>query len=188
MKVLAVSGYKPQELNIFRPDSEEVSYIIKTIEKRLQSFLSEGLEWVVVSGQPGVEQWAAEAAIRLKEEWPDLKLAVLPAFMQQESKWPEHAQARYHRIISQADFTDVISKREYENPGQLRTRNDFIVMKTDALLLLYDTEQPGTPRFYLEAAERRSAKETYPVYWITPEDLQVTVEELADRDYDPFIE
>ncbi|MFB4164205.1 DUF1273 domain-containing protein [Alteribacillus sp. JSM 102045] len=180
MKVLAATGYKPQEMGIFQPNAKEITYIKKTIEKRLIGFLEEGLEWVVVSGQLGVEQWTAEVVIKLKIEWDALKLAVLPPFLEQESIWPEQAQERYQHIINQADYSEAISKKKYDNPGKLRAKNDFIIMKTDALLLLYSEEQEGTPRYYLQAAERKAAKDHYPIYWITPDDLQQTVEEIAE--------
>ncbi|MFD2704588.1 DUF1273 domain-containing protein [Salibacterium lacus] len=177
MKVLAVSGYKPRELGIFSPDAEEITYIKKTIQAKIGGFLEEGLEWVVVSGQPGVEQWTAEVVIELKEEGLNIRLAVLPPFLHQDSIWPDHARERYQKIIAKADYAEAVSKKEYENPGQLRAKNDFIIMKTDALLVLYTEEQPGSPEYYLDAAERKAASGHYPVYRITPDDLQQTVEE-----------
>ncbi|SFP98046.1 DUF1273 domain-containing protein [Salibacterium halotolerans] len=177
MKVLAVSGYKPRELGIFNPEAEEIGYIKKTVKARISGFLEQGLEWVVVSGQPGVEQWAAEVVMELKQEGCSLRLAVLPPFLHQDSIWPDHAKERYQKIIAEADYSEAVSKKEYENPGQLRAKNDFIIMKTDALLVLYTEDQPGSPEYYLEAAGRRSSAGHYPVYRITPDDLQQTVEE-----------
>ncbi|MGY4689947.1 DUF1273 domain-containing protein [Salibacterium sp. K-3] len=181
MKVLAVSGYKPRELGIFNPEAGEIDYIKKTVKAKLYGFMEEGLEWVVVSGQPGVEQWTAEVVIDLKTEQPGLRLAVLPPFLHQDSIWPDHARERYQRIIQQADYSEAVSNKEYENPGQLRAKNDFIIMKTDALLVLYTEDQPGSPEYYLEAAERKASAQHYPVYLITPDDLQQTVEEEMMR-------
>ncbi|MDQ0299264.1 putative phage-like protein YoqJ [Salibacterium salarium] len=184
MKVLAVTGYKPQELGIFDPNAKEISYIKATLKSKIYGLLENGLEWIVISGQPGVEQWAAEVVIDLKMEWSQLRLAVLPPFLHQDSIWPDHAKERYQRIIQSADYCEAISKKEYDNPGQLRAKNDFIIMKTDALLLLYTEEQEGTPKYYLEAAERRS-QQGYPVYRITPDDLQEAVEhELESQSLD----
>ncbi|RSL33292.1 DUF1273 domain-containing protein [Salibacterium salarium] len=177
MKVLAVTGYKPQELGIFDPNAKEITYIKMTLKSKLSGFLQNGLEWVVISGQPGVEQWTAEVVIELKNEWPQVQLAILPPFLHQDNIWPDHAKERYQNIINGADYCEAISKKEYDNPGQLRAKNDFIVMKTDALLLLYTEEQEGTPKYYLEAAERRASQQNYPIYRITPDDLQETVEE-----------
>ncbi|WP_091271139.1 DUF1273 domain-containing protein [Alteribacillus persepolensis] len=187
MKVLAVTGYKPQEMGIFKPHADEIMYIKETLKKRLIAFLEEGLEWVVISGQPGVEQWAAETVLSLKESWDTLKLAVLPPFLEQDNIWPEHLQEAYQRIINKADFTEAISKKPYDNPGQLRAKNDFIISKTDALLILYSEEQEGTPRYYLQAAERKAKYHHYPIYRITPDELQETVEDMSQA-LDPFME
>ena len=51
MKVLAVTGYKPFELGIFKQDDRALVYIKKAIETRLRSFIDEGLEWILISGQ-----------------------------------------------------------------------------------------------------------------------------------------
>ena len=37
-----------------------------------------------------------------------------------------------NRIFSQADFVDSITKRPYENPGQLKAKNQYLVEKSDA--------------------------------------------------------
>ncbi len=53
-KILTVAGYKPMELNIFKPDDERITYIKAAIRKRLLAFIEEGLEWVLISGQTGI--------------------------------------------------------------------------------------------------------------------------------------
>lgn len=51
MKVLAVTGYKPFELGIFKHDDKALFYIKKALENRMIALLEEGLEWVLISGQ-----------------------------------------------------------------------------------------------------------------------------------------
>ncbi len=55
MKVLAISGYKPFELGIFKYDHPSVWYIKAAIKKALLPFVEDGLEWVLISGQLGVD-------------------------------------------------------------------------------------------------------------------------------------
>ncbi|MCY7915394.1 SLOG family protein, partial [Bacillus haynesii] len=92
MKVLAVTGYKPFELGIFKQDDKALFYIKKALENRMIALLEEGLEWVLISGQLGTELWAAEVAFSLQEEYPDLKVAVITPFLEQEKKWNEKNQ------------------------------------------------------------------------------------------------
>lgn len=81
---LAITGYKSHELGIFQPSHPTISIIKKSIERNIRSFVEEGLEWVVISGQLGVELWAAEVVFDFKETFDYLKLAVLLPFIEQE--------------------------------------------------------------------------------------------------------
>ncbi|MFY4776032.1 DUF1273 domain-containing protein [Metabacillus sp. RGM 3146] len=182
MKTLLVSGYKSSELGIFKTNHPAVHYIKKALRKRLQQMLEEGLEWVVISGQLGVELWAAEEVFSLQEEYPELKLAVLTPFLNQESNWNEANKEIYEGILAQADFVDAISKREYEKPWQFRMKNQFLVQKTDGLLLVYDEENPGSPKFLLETAKSRKEEAGYHIMQISFSDLQVIVEELQEEE------
>jgi uncharacterized phage-like protein YoqJ len=177
MKTIAVSGYKGHELGIFDQKHKGIHYIKKALEHRLRSLIEEGLEWVIISGQLGVELWAAEVVFTLKDEYPQLQLAILTPFLNQEERWQDTTKSYYQDIVSQADFVDSITKRPYDNPMQLRQKNEFIIAKADGLLLLYDEDKPGSPTYYLEVAKKRQASESFPVLFITPTDLDLLVQE-----------
>lgn len=174
MRVLAVSGYKHYELGIFNETHEGIYYIKKAIEQRLRQWLEEGLEWVVITGQTGVELWCSEVVFNLQEEFNTLKLSVLQPFLNQEERYNEAQKIKYEEMLLFADHVDAITKRPYESPAQFRVKNDFLVKHTDALLLLYDEEKMGTPKYLLQRAKQ---KENYPIYFITPYDLEWVVEE-----------
>lgn len=67
------------ELNIFKEDDPRIEFIKRALQKRLIAFAEDGLEWVLISGQMGVEMWAAEVVLDLQESW-DLKVAIFPPF------------------------------------------------------------------------------------------------------------
>jgi uncharacterized phage-like protein YoqJ len=181
MKVLAVTGYKPFEIGIFKQDDKALVYIKKTIEKRLISLIDEGLEWVLISGQLGAELWTAEVAYMLREEYPELKVAVITPFYDQEKKWKEPNQELYEAVLAQADYEASLTHRPYESPLQFKQKNQFFIQKSDALMLLYDPETEGSPKYMLDAAEKRREKDGYPIYFITMDDLRATVEEEDSR-------
>jgi len=66
MKVIAVTGYKPFELGIFKNDHPGVECIKKALRRKLTAFVEDGLEWVIISGQLGVELWAAEVVFEIQ--------------------------------------------------------------------------------------------------------------------------
>lgn len=177
MKVVAVTGYKPFEIGVFSNDHPGVEYIKKAIRKRLLSFLEEGLEWVIISGQLGVELWAAEVVFDLQMEYPDLKLGVFTPFLEQEENWNETNKEYYEFILSQADHVDSITKRKYESPEQFRLKTQFFIEKSDALLALYDEEKPGSPQYMVKAAKKKTEVENYHHSFILFSDLQDIIEE-----------
>jgi uncharacterized phage-like protein YoqJ len=177
IKVLAISGYKPFELGIFKNDHPSVTFIKAAIKKELFQMLEEGLEWVLISGQLGVELWAAEVVFELKSEFPDVKLAVITPFLDQEASWSENNSEWYKSTLVQADFIDSVTKKGYEKPWQFRLKNQFFIEKSDALLLLYDQEKEGSPKYIYEMALQYQNNHSYPIQLITFYDLQVIVEE-----------
>lgn len=110
-----------------------------------------------------------------------MHLAVLTPFLQQEERWQDPTKAYYQDILKQADFVDSITNRPYDNPAQLRLKNEFIISKADGLLLLFDEEKPGSPTYYLEIANKRQATEEFPILFITPTDLDLLVQEAQEE-------
>lgn len=179
VKVLYVSGYKSLEMGIFKEDDPKVYFIKAAIEKRIKEFVEEGLEWVIISGQMGVELWAAEIVLDLKETY-DINLAVFPPFENQDKRWPENLQEKYQELIMTADFYKPLYKGDYKGPFQFRAKNMWFIDKSDAALLLMDEEFPGSVRYFQTAVEE--SEKDYPVYLITALDLDDIVEEIQMSD------
>lgn len=187
LSVYAVTGYKPHEIGIFNDSHPGLKYIKLALKKNIISLLEDdGLEWVLISGQLGVEMWAAEVVIELQESYPNLKLAVITPFLEQEENWKEEKQEYYQFILAQADFVDSITKKKYEDPSQFRSKNQFFINKSDGLLILFDEETGGTPKYMLEMARKKQRVDgSYNIQTITPYDIQVLAEEerMEDPDY-----
>lgn len=77
VKTVYVTGYKSFELNIFKDDAPEVHYLKQFIKHKIEQLLDEGLEWVLIQGQMGIELWTAEVVIELQRTYDSLKFAVI---------------------------------------------------------------------------------------------------------------
>lgn len=174
MKVLTVTGYKPMELNIFNESDERIKYIKYALEQRLRGFIEEGIEWVLISGQMGVEMWTAEVIFDLQETY-EVKLGVFPPFENLASRWPEALQHKYGVMIQQADFYEPIYNGDYRGPFQFKAKDKWFVEKSDASLILMDQEYPESTVYYHRVAE---AADNHPIYYITPLDLQDIVDTM----------
>jgi uncharacterized phage-like protein YoqJ len=182
IKVLTVTGYKSHELGIFKNNHQGVIFIKKALRQRLIPLVEEGLEWVIISGQLGVELWSAEVIFELQEEYPEIKLGILTPFLEQESRWKDETKEYYENILLQADFVDAITKRPYDNPGQLKLKNQYLIEKSDGLLVLYDDGKLGSPKFYLdEAIKKKERNANYQIYTINFEDINFLIQDEASE-------
>lgn len=178
MKILTVTGYKPMELNIFNESDERIKFIKYALKQRLIGFIEEGLKWVIISGQMGVEMWTAEVVFELKETY-DIQLGIFPAFENQAGRWPEPLQHKYELMVQEADFFEPIYKGDYRGPFQFKEKDKWFVEKSNASLILMDQEFPGSTVYYHAVAEET---EEHPIYYITPLDLQDAVDMMEMMD------
>nr|WP_295972243.1 SLOG family protein [uncultured Bacillus sp.] len=182
MKRLWVTGYKTHEL-FYSSKDPGIYFVKKAIEQRLRNQIdNEGLAWVIVSGLQGTELWAAEVVFQLQEDYPDLKLAVITPFLDQEKKWKEEKQEEYHMILGQADFVSTVTKRPYEGPWQFKARDRFLLDNTDGILLFYDEEgKEGSPKYIKDKAMKRYEEYGYEIITISAYDIQVIIEEEQQK-------
>lgn len=178
MKRITVSGLKPMELSIFGEDDKRIEFIKMALKKRLINLIEEGLEWVLISGQMGVEMWTAEVVLDLKEDY-DIKIAMFPPFENMQSRWPEPLQMKYAELQMTVDFFQPIYNSDYKGPYQFKARDNFLIDKSDGCLMLMDEEYPGSAGYFLDAAKEA---DDYPIYYITPNDLDDVIEEIRMTD------
>src|SRR5699024_4634756 len=138
IKTIYVTGYKSFELNIFKDDAPEVSYLKKFIAHKLKSLIEEGLECVLIQGQMGIELWTAEVVINLKETYPDLILCVVTVFYSHIDRCNEQNQAKYNHIIQYADFVDSVFHTSYVYPHQFKQTYQFMLDHANQTLQIYD--------------------------------------------------
>lgn len=184
IKNLYVSGYRSYEVSVFAEDDPKLHYIKLYFEKRLIDYIHEGLEWVIISGNIGTELWMGEVVLKVKADYPDLKLAVLLPFTNFQSNWNEKNQGLFNIIVEKADYLNYTSNSDYQNPGQLKNNQEFIIRNTDGCLLFYDTEHEGKAKFFYEAAKRFQETSTYEVDLITFDELQWFITDLEEDQFD----
>ncbi|USK73188.1 DUF1273 domain-containing protein [Peribacillus frigoritolerans] len=179
MKVLYMTGYKAFEFGIFKNDHEAVKYIKIAMKQRLLPLVEDGLEWVIISGQLGTELWGAEVVFELQEEFHQLKLGVLTPFLKQEESWNETNQEFYRSILARADFVESIFNKPYEGPEQLKIKNRYMVHKSDAMLIIFEAEKEGSARYPYFEAMKKAETQSYPIFQINFDDLQLAAEEAS---------
>ncbi|MBX8936711.1 DUF1273 domain-containing protein [Enterococcus gilvus] len=169
---LYVTGYQSYELGIFNEKDPRVQVIKNVLKRELTALIENGLEWVMISGSLGTEIWAGQIINELKQDYPEIKLAIIFPFEGFGSNWKEHNQLLLSELVQTADYVDSVSHQPYQNPGQFKNHVSFLLQHTDAALVVYDTEYPGKSKFFLADVEKFQEKNSYELLTITMDDLE----------------
>ncbi|ADC87549.1 DUF1273 domain-containing protein [Staphylococcus lugdunensis] len=178
VKTIYITGYKSFELNIFKDDAPEVYYLKQFIRHKLINYLDEGLEWVLIQGQMGIELWTAQVVIELKAQYPELKLAIITPFEGHTQRWNEQNQLVYNQLVAKADYVDSIYHSQYKGAFQFKQADRFMLEHSDLTLLIYDEEQEGSPKFFKAMLVDFMSKTNYTCDIVTFDELQDFINDL----------
>lgn len=180
MQRIWISGYRSYELGTFGDKDPKITVIKYAIKQRLTSLLEEGqLDWVITGANLGVEQWSAEVALELRQDY-NLRLAVMLPYLDFGSRWSENNQLKLQNLKNRADFWSATSKGPYQGGRQFREYQQFMFQHTDRALLVYDPECPGKSKYDYEMIEKYLEKrDDYQLDLLDYYDL-----EQAARDYE----
>lgn len=174
MRRLWVTGYRSYELNVFKDDDPKVQVIKQVLTDNLKNYLEEDEEecWLITGPQMGVERWALECGLALKEDYPQVRLALMEPYTAFDQRWNEANQEKLAVIKSKVDFTAPVTDHPYQSPQQLRTYQRFMLTHTDAMLMVYDPEYAGKPQYDYRRARQYQEQGDYPITLIDFDELQ----------------
>ena len=194
MRRLWLTGYRSYELNAFQDDDPKAAVVKRVLTQRLTSLLEEDDDefWVITGPQLGVEQWGAAVALELKKNFRQLKVAMMLPFADFGQQWNATNRDRLLNLRDRVDFAREVTTKPYESPEQLRLYQRFMLDHTDSMLMVYDPDHPGKPKYDYELAHKYGDQQDYLVDLVDFDELQeVAIEwgeeqrerKLAEQDY-----
>ena len=106
------------------------------LAEQIATLVGAGVTEYFTGGADGVDCWAAEIILGLREKNPALKLHCVLPYEGQADKWSDSARERYHAILRQADSVDYVSRKYYN--GCMIDRNHRLVESAGLLLAVYN--------------------------------------------------
>ena len=155
MKKIAFTGHRMIKL----PYQSESDIRCIQLKRRLFCEAQKHLQadqTIYLSGMAdGVDIWAAEAIIILKNAFPmrDIRLWAIIPYANQSKSWPFEQQQRYREVLAEVD--KVIQISEEYNLSCLHQRNRRLVDEADHLIAVYDGKQPGGTRETIVYARKK---------------------------------
>lgn len=161
----------------------------KRLKKRLRdefiSLYSQGVRRFYVGGCLGVDQWAGEIILRLKEQpdLSDIELVVAAPFPNHDAKWDEWNRSQLRFLISHSTEHLIIGKNN--RPESYIVRNQYMLAHADVVVAVYDNDRTirnGVGQVVM-AAERTGL----PVVFIHPDTGIISIEGKHPQRSNQFI-
>ena len=148
------SGYRPEKLPWGGDESDPRCAVLK---KRLydaaESACAEGYRHFICGMARGVDLYACEAVLQLREKYRDVTVeAAFPCPSQPEG-WPEEEQRRWHDLVDRCDYETVV--QDHYDAGCMQRRNRYMVDHAAMLIAVHDGQSGGTRRTIEYALRRR---------------------------------
>lgn len=129
------TGHRPEKLT--RPERQ----VKADLEQAIKKAIDDGHNVFISGMAPGVDIWAAEIVLRLRDKGADIKLICASPFEGFEKRWPDWA-GRYTDIMASADLTRFICKGNVRGVHQIR--NVWMVDHSARVIAVFNGEKSGT--------------------------------------------
>ena len=139
------TGHRPEKLGM--PETE----VVESLKKEIRTAIADGFQTFISGMARGVDLWAAEIVLALRDEGAAIRLICASPYKGFESRWSREWQQRYRQVMEQADLVRFIC------PGYSRDcfqrRNEWMVDRSARVIAAYNGE-PGGTRNTVEYARR----------------------------------
>ena len=130
------TGHRPEKL-------KRMQWLIKRdLKKEILRAMDDGIN-VFISGMArGVDIWAAEIVLSLRDSGKPIKLICASPFPGFESRWEKEWKDRYNEIMAAADHTVFVCSGYSRSCFQIR--NEWMVNHSARVIAVFNGEKGGT--------------------------------------------
>lgn len=176
----AFTGHRPHKFPWKDNEADPRCIALKeTLAEQIATLAGAGVTEYFTGGADGVDCWAAEIVLTMREKNPALKLRCVLPHEGQADRWSDSAQERYHSILERADSVDYVSRQYYD--GCMIDRSHRLVESAGLLLAVFN----GVRRSGTGATVNYARKMGKEIIVIDPITWQVTHEKTAQLPTQP---
>ncbi len=138
----AVTGHRPVRFKWkYNENNNGCKRLKKRIQEQIIALYEKGTRRFLVGGALGVDQWAGEIILRLKEqpEYRDIDLVVVLPFHGHDKQWDDRSRERLAFLIRHSAECVTVGKIACQK--SYIQRNRYMVDHADCLLAVCDDER-----------------------------------------------
>ncbi len=142
-KAVCFSGHRPEKLP-GKGDAgrSETVFIKDLLHTKIEQSIHEGYTKFYSGVARGIDLWAAQAVLDLKEKYPDIKLFCVKPVENQGDNFPEEDRLVYESVISRAD--SVLCTSTGYSRDCYAVRNRYMVENSEKLIAFVNNYRSGT--------------------------------------------
>ena len=169
-----ITGFRSYELGVMGTKDPKLMVIKYALRKILENAIQDGTDWLITGGQLGIEQWAIEVALELRDEaYPEFQIALMTPFSKFGSQWNEANAEKLTQLKSSVNFTSAVSQGDFAGRNQMVTYQNFMLTHTDEAVIFFDEEATESKARYDDVAIHDFAENhDYPVRRVDLDRLQ----------------
>ena len=122
--------------------AQHITRIPKALDRILRILISQGYHTFVSGGALGFDTMASQAVLKLKKEFPHIRLKIVAPYAGQSDRWGISEQIVYERIREAAD--DYICLSAGYTPTCMKKRNQYLVDMSDVCIAYCIRERSGS--------------------------------------------
>lgn len=146
------TGHRPEKLQ------QTEKEICKGLEREIRKAIDSGIYVFITGMARGVDIWAAEIVLRLRNEGRNVKLICASPYEGFERGWSHDWQQRYNAVLRSADLVRFIC------PGYSRAcfqiRNEWMVDHSALVIAVFNGQPSGTKNT-IDYARREGVRLVY---------------------------
>ena len=156
MKTCCLTGHRPKGFPWDYEDknsTEQKRYLAALREKVVGLILS-GYDYFISGGALGADTDFAETIIGLRDSaYPHIMLEIAVPCPNQDLKWRKKDKLRYKAICNAASLVNVVSEKYSD--FCMQKRNEYMVDKSDLVLVVWNGERQGGTYNTLRYAKKK---------------------------------
>ena len=180
-KTCAFTGHRMHKLPGGSDEqSPERIELIKRMDDVILTLIEKmGVRHFITGMAIGVDMYAAERVLRLKDRYPDIRLEAAIPCRDQASRWSKSHRCLYERILSSCDSVTYLGQ-EYTSSCMI-LRNMYMVDNADYLFAVWDGSKGGTGNTVKYALKKQKHKGGITILRLDPNTL--CLESISSHSY-----
>lgn len=152
---ISFTGHRPEKLPYYGEDDPMCLDLKNRLAEEIEKLIESGADEFYNGMARGVDIWCAEAVLKLKSKYPQIKLyAVIPC-PEQDVKWREADRIRYREVLGKCEKTYTAC--DHYDRGCMRKRDYMLVEFADIVVAVFDGS-PGGTKITVDYAQKKHKK------------------------------